>query len=228
MYQRLCPPLRVLLLDPQPIVLHGLAGLFASEPDIEVVGMATSLEELMPLARATRPDVLIAEIRHTDGDLFDRLSHLLALSRETKVIVFTFDADRVSVQRAMRFKISGYILKRSEPEAILDAVRAARRGGVFIDPALLGRNHAEIRPEGEDLATEERLSEREEVTLRLTAYGYSIKEIARELGVSPKSIETYKARASAKLGLASRSSIVRYALVSGWLTGERSQVSSAA
>lgn len=227
MYQRLCPRLKVLILDAQPIVLRGLEGLFASQADIEIVGTATSIDEMMSLARCKKPDVLIADIHHTDGDLFDRLGHLFSLLRELKIVIFTFNADRVSLQRAMRFNISGYVLKQSEPTAVVNAVRAVRRGGVCIDPTLLGRAVVERRPDPHELATSDHLSEREEATLRLTAYGYSLKEIARELGVSSKSIETYKARGTAKLGLASRSSIVRYALVSGWLTGDGEQMSAA-
>lgn len=225
MYQNLPYKTTIALLDDQPIVLHGLIGILEKETDLEICGSAASIGHLLPLVRDTRPDILIADISLSDGDLFESLPKIFTFSRETKVIVFTFHSDRSYLQRAMQFNISGFILKQSEPSALLQAIRAVRRGGVYIDPALLGRAITERRHAAEGLGSEERLSERESDTLRLTAYGYSIKEIARELGVSPKSIETYKARASAKLGLATRSSIVRYALVNGWLTGESEAIS---
>jgi len=115
------------------------------------------------------------------------------------------------------------VLKRSAPEELVRAVRAVAAGGTYIDPSIAGavvEGYLGASSEVEDLP-HDTLSDRERTVLVRVSTGFSNKEIAAELGLSVKTIETYKARAAEKLGLKTRVDIVRYAARQGWLEGPR-------
>ncbi len=218
-------PMRLLIMDRQPIVVRGLTEALRNEVDFHICGVATSIAQASRLIQSERPDIALSEIAFADGNLLNSIEAFQALRPGLQFMIFTSHSDCAYLQRAMRLNVSGFVLKSSDAEAVLHALHAARKGGLYVDPAILGEAVGKQpgRPETLQAALSgvvDRPSDREVETLRLVAFGYSIKEIARELGVSPKSIETYKARATHKLGLASRASIVRYAVASGWFDDE--------
>jgi DNA-binding NarL/FixJ family response regulator len=112
----------------------------------------------------------------------------------------------------------GYALKRSACDELVRAVRIVAKGGTYIDPSLaghlIGSGQRRISPTGVPTAS---LSEREAEVIRLIAHGHTSREMAQALGLSPRTLETYKARAMSKLNLRTRAELIRYALRSGWL-----------
>lgn len=218
-------PVRVLIMDREPIVVRGLAEAFRNETNIRICGVATSIAQATQIIQTERPDIVLSEISFADGNLFSSIEPFQALRPGLRFIIFTSHADPAYLQRAIRCNASAFVLKSSDVESILHALRASQNGGVYVDPVILGKAIGKQTRLPETLETAlsgitSRPSDRELDTLKLIAFGYSIKEIARKLGVSPKSIETYKARANQKLGLVSRASIVRYAVASGWFDDE--------
>jgi DNA-binding NarL/FixJ family response regulator len=134
----------------------------------------------------------------------------------TKVLVLTAQEDRAYVQQLLSAGARGYVLKRSAADELIRAIRTVHAGGVYIDPAIAEKILAH-RSSAEPAATGITLSEREEEVLKLAAQGWTNRESAEKLGISVKTVETYKARAAEKLDLRTRAEIVRFGKSRGWL-----------
>jgi len=212
-------PIRVILADDHPVVLAGVKALLKISPEFEVIGEALSGHAALELICRARPDVAVIDISMPDLNGLELAERLAATCPEVKLLALTFHEDRTYVQRLLHLGVRGYILKRSAAEDLAQAVRAIVAGGVYLDPsvaekALANSSHQAAGAEG--AVGGEELSPREEDVLKLTAQGYTNKEIAARLQVSVKSIETYKARATTKLNLRTRAEIVRYAFSQNW------------
>jgi len=137
-----------------------------------------------------------------------------------RVVILTFYEDRAYVRQALQTGVRGYVLKRSAAENLIPAIRSVLAGGLYVDPGVAERIF-EVTPArtvgSAPIGSALDLSSREAEVLKLLALGHSNKEIATELDVSVKSVETYKSRGAEKLGLKTRAEIVRYASAQGWL-----------
>jgi len=142
----------------------------------------------------------------------------------TRMLALTRHADPGYLRRMLQAGVQGYVLKRTAGDVLLSAIRTVARGGSHIDSTLAGslmtRNVARREPVRDAAARHVVLSEREEQVLRLIAWGKSNKEVALQLGLSVKTAEFYKASGLTKMGLRSRTDIVRHALAEGWLDTE--------
>ena len=139
---------------------------------------------------------------------------------DVKVIALTAHDDRAHLTRLLQAGAAGYVLKRGAADELVRAIRTVAGGATYVDPTLAGallRKAADPVRDGSAAAADP-LSDREEEVLRRIAWGESNKEIAERLGISTKTVETYKARISGKLGLSSRTEMVRYAVHRGWLS----------
>lgn len=212
-------PIHVVLADDHPVVLAGVKALLQSSPEFEVIGEAVSGQMALELICQCRPDVAVIDISMPDLSGLELAERLAQTCPEVKLLALTVHEDRAYVQRLLQLGVRGYLLKRSAAENLAQAIRAVMAGGVYLDPsvaekALASNSH---QPTGSDGASNgEELSPREQDVLKLTAQGYTNKEIAARLEVSVKSVETYKARATAKLKLRTRAEIVRYVLSQDW------------
>jgi DNA-binding NarL/FixJ family response regulator len=135
------------------------------------------------------------------------------------VIMLTSHEDRSYLNQALEAGVRGYVLKKSTADCLIDAIRGVLVGGLYVDPAIAGRMFDASRGKVRRSSTgAPSLTQRETEVLRLVAVGLTNKEIAHQLALSAKSVETYKARGAAKLGVKTRRDIVRYASAQGWLT----------
>ncbi|MEE7505973.1 response regulator transcription factor [Methylobacterium sp. C33D] len=212
--------IRVALADDHPIVLAGIRTLLNADPEIELVGEATSGSDALPMIHAADPDVAVVDVSMPGLNGLELTERVAGSCPRTRVLVLTVHEDAAYVQPLLRAGARGYLLKRSAAEDLLRAVRAVAAGGIYLDPSVA--SHAMGHPGAPTQAAEaepsaEALSPREADVLRLIAQGFSNKEIARRFDLSVKSIETYKARAAEKLGLRTRAEIIRYAAAHGWL-----------
>lgn len=211
---------RIILADDHPIVLSGLRNLITAQSDFELVGDASSGMAALRLVRETRPDVAVVDISmpELNGILLAR-----RLSDEmpgVRVMVLTLHEDRAYLKQALDAGVRGYVLKRSAAENLIHAIRAVMVGGLYVDPAIANRVFDAVPQRGARQPGNINipdLTERETEVLKLVALGFTSKEIARRLDVGVKSVETYKARGTEKLGLKSRAELVRYAAAQGWL-----------
>lgn len=213
-------PTRIVLADDHPIVLAGLRNLITAQRDFELVGDASSGTAALRLIREKRPDVAVVDISmpELNGILLAR--RLADELPSVRVMVLTFHEDRAYLKQALDAGARGYVLKRSAAENLIHAIRAVMTGGLYVDPTIANRVFDATPQRGPREPGSIRMSElteRETEVLKLVALGFTSKEISRRLDVGVKSVETYKARGSEKLGLRTRAQLVRYAAAQGWL-----------
>ncbi len=211
--------IRVVLADDHPIVREGLRQLVNAQPDMRVVGEAGDGAEACRVARELQPDVLVMDLSMPVLDGAQATEQVRRDCPNVRVLALTVHEERLYLTQLLRAGASGFVLKRAAGSELVRAVRTVAARAIYIDPAIAGRlvdGYLESSPvEGEQLR--QALSERERDVLVRIATGFSNKEIAAELGLSVKTVESYKARATEKLGLKTRVDIVRYAAKRGWL-----------
>lgn len=209
--------IRVALADDHPIVLAGIKALLQAAPEIDIVGEASDGAEALRLFCEAEPDVAVLDISMPGLNGLEVARRLSRECPDVRLLALTVHEDRAYVQPLLEAGAQGYLLKRSAAEDLVRAIRAIAAGGTYLDPAVAGQAIADLtqRATG-STSSRETLSDRETEVLRLTAQGFSNKDIAGRLDVSLKTVETYKARASEKLGLRTRTDIVRYGVAQGW------------
>jgi len=211
---------RIVLADDHPIVLDGLRNLIRAEQDFELVGEAASGLSALKIIREQRPDVAVLDISMPELNGIVLCRRLAGEMPALRLLVLTLHEDRAYLNQALEAGVRGYVLKRSAVENLVQAIRAVVVGGLYIDPAIVGRVF-ESKQVNKRLAARKgvapALTDREADVLKMAALGFTNKEIASRLDVGVKSIETYKARGLEKLGLKTRAELVRYASGQGWL-----------
>lgn len=211
--------IRVVLTDDHELVRTGLRALIDSSPDLEVVGEADNGHDAIARVQELQPDVVVMDLSMPGLDGASATERIVRECPNVRVIALTAHEDRAHLTRLLQAGASGYLLKRGAADEMVRAIRTVASGGTYVDPVLAGtllrRSVQPFRAPPE--TPSEPLSEREEAVLRRVAWGESNKEIAASLGISTKTVETYRARIADKLGLRSRTDIVRFALQKGWL-----------
>jgi DNA-binding NarL/FixJ family response regulator len=216
--------IRVLLADDHQIVRDGLKLLINNHPEMQVVGEAANGKEVLQQARQLKPDVVVMDLSMPELNGLQATQRLVSELPQVRVVALTGHEDESYLNQLCKAGASGYLLKRSAGEELIHALGSVARGGVYFDPGLAAKALARQMKSAtlpRDSAAAD-LSEREKEVLSLLAWGYSNKEIADQLKLSIKTVETYKARVSEKLQLRTRTEMVRYALRQGWLSEERS------
>lgn len=208
---------RLLLVDDHPVMRAGVRSLLVSEPDLELVGEAEDGLSAVRLTNELKPHVVLMDVSlpHLSG--VEATRQIAALSPRSKVLGLSAHEDPAFARSLMSAGASGYALKRSACDELVRAIRSVAAGGIYIDPALasaLESNDVAASDIGLPSAS---LSEREAEVIRMISRGHTSKEMAEKLGISPRTLETYKARAMSKLGLRTRADLIRYALRAGWL-----------
>jgi DNA-binding NarL/FixJ family response regulator len=212
--------IRILITEDHKTVRQGLKMIVAAETDMEVVGEAGNGQEAIALAQELKPDVVIMDISMPGLNGIEATTELKKIAPFIKILTMTRHTDRAYIRKLMQAGVSGYVLKQSESEELLRAIRKIAAGENYLDPAitemvfdLCAPKQNKQRGEIESIP----LSERESEVLRLISRGYSNKEIAVRLKTSVKTIETQKASALRKLNISGRNEIVDYAILQGWL-----------
>jgi DNA-binding NarL/FixJ family response regulator len=202
---------RVALCDDHAVVRSGLRRILSDEPDLVVVGEAANADEAVALAATTRPDVFVMDIGLPGVSGIEAARRVIDASPSTAVLVLTVHDDVAYLRKAFEAGARGYLVKDAADVELVLAVRRLATGDEYVHPrlgaALLGTDAAGVRasgPGGE-------LSERELAVLRLIALGYTNAEIATELFVSVRTVESHRAHVQQKLGLKGRADLVRFA-----------------
>lgn len=209
--------LRVVLADDHEVVRAGVRALVDAQPDMRVVGEARDGAEAVRRACELVPDVLVMDV---GMPVLDGAQAAERIAREcplVRVLALTMHEDRAHLARLIQAGAAGYVLKRAAADELVRAIRAVASGSTYVDPVLAGRVLRSAAGAAHSPGPGDALSDREEEVLRRIAWGQSNKQIAGELGISTKTVETYKARIAEKLGLRGRTEMVRYAVQRGWL-----------
>lgn len=212
---------RVLLADDHAVLREGLSALIERQEDMEVVAQARDGLEAVELCVDRRPDVAVIDLSMPRMSGLAAIEEIRQRSPETRVVVLTMHDNARHLRSALDAGAVGYLVKELVSREILEAIRAAHAGQVFVRMHLANETPPLERDEpGRPAAAEAQvaLSQRERQVLRLIARGYTHQEIADALSVGKKSVDSYRARLQQKLGLSRRSDIVRYALASGDLS----------
>jgi len=194
--------------------------LLEAEPDICVVGEAENGAAALEGARQSTPDVLLLDITMPEVGGLEVVRRIREVSPTTRVLILTMHDDEGYLREALAAGGSGYVLKRAADVELLSAIRAVYRGGTYLHHAharALAGSAPDLRQGASAAAAAPRLSRRETEVLQLIALGHTNRQVAERLYLSVKTVETYRARVMAKLGLRNRVELVNYVLQHGLL-----------
>ena len=206
--------IRVLIADDHAVVAEGLKSLIEAQSDMEVVAIAADGREAVRRTEELQPDVLLMDLSMPELNGADATRVILEQDPARKVIVLSMYADHEYVRRALKAGALGYVVKRSAAKDVVEAIRAVQAGQRYISPSVADA----VIEEGGKAGKEDRLarlSTREREVLQLLAEGRTGSEIAQRLSLSPKTVETYRARLVEKLGIRDVAGLVRFAIQRG-------------
>ncbi len=212
-------PISVLLVEDHQIVRQGLRLLIEAHPNLKVIGEVSNGKDAIAAILESNPDVVVFDISMPEMNGIEMVKELRRLQNNCRLLALTANSDRAYLTALIQLGISGYLLKRSAANELIEAIHKVASNGNFLDPGI-------VREMGEGVFSPKRfsattvgsaISVREEEVIKLIARGLSNKEVAAKLDISVKTIETHKARAMAKLQLHSRSELLRFAVANRWL-----------
>ena len=209
--------LKLILVDDHPILRAGLKALLSAQSDFSVIAEADTGAAALELTERLNPDLILMDVS-LPGMSGAEATRLVKRARpKLPVLALSVHEELTFVRLLLDAGANGYVLKRSACDELVRAVRAVAAGGAYIDPSLAGQLlRSSARPSSRPGPLSS-LSERETEVVRLLAQGMTMKEVAHQLTLSPRTLETYRARAMEKLDLKTRADLVRYAFRSGWL-----------
>lgn len=209
-------PIRVMLVDDHTLVRAGFKSVLHACTDVMVVGEASGGLEAVSAAARLKPEVVVMDLDMPNGDGLTATRMLHESSPDSRVLIVTMYTERERLLPLLNAGARGYLSKAAVERELADAIRVVAAGDVYVRPAIaqqLASSTAEPPPQRVDaIARLERLSGREQSVVRLIAEGYNGPEIGRQLGITAKTVDTYKQRIEEKLGLSHRSEYVRFAL----------------
>lgn len=209
---------RILIADDHAVLRSGLRLLLGSSGEFEVVGEASSGLETLTLAEQLQPDLILLDLSMPALGGLDALPTLRKIAPNSRILILTMHDDPQYLRQALKQGANGYILKKAADSDLFSAIRAVLRGEMYVHSSMTRALLEEMLPKaqmGEDQNLWASLSEREREVLKRVALGYTNAEIAEQLNLSPKTVETYRARGMEKLGLRTRAALVKFALQEG-------------
>lgn len=201
------PPISLVLADDHVVVRHGLRLLLDRVPEFEVVAESGDAREALAAVEAGGVDVVLLDL-NMPGEPLEALAEIARSSPQVAVVVLTMEQDPSFARRALEAGARGYVLKRGAEEDLVDAIHAVAAGGTHVS----GEVRAALERQDREQPPENELTPRETEVLRLISRGHTSAEIAHELSLSVRTVETHRTRIQQRLGLSSRPDLVRYAL----------------
>lgn len=211
-------PIRVLLVEDHAIVRQGVRMLLDGQPDMEVVGEADEGGKALALVAQMEPDVVLMDLAMPGINGLEATAEIKRRWPGVQVVALTVHDNDEYFFQMIRAGAAGYVLKGADPSELLEAIRTAHRGEVFLHPPLttkLVRDYLRRVRLGEVSDSYDDLSERERQVLRLIGEGQTTQEIAETLGITPSTVQTHRAHIMQKLNLHRRSELIRYAVRRG-------------
>jgi two-component system response regulator NreC len=207
--------IRLVIADDHAVVRSGLRLLLDAEPDFEVVAEAGDVDTARRYVRGHHPTVLVLDLNMPGGSSLQAIPAIREESPDTQIVVLTMQEEPTFARQALAAGASGYVLKEAADTELVEAVRRAAANEIYLNPTLGARIAREPPPGPPD-----DLSEREVEVLRLIALGHTNGEIASQLYLSIRTVETHRAHIQQKLRVSSRAELVRYALQRGLVSAD--------
>jgi DNA-binding NarL/FixJ family response regulator len=208
-------PLRVFIVDDHPIVRKGLTELINGEPDMTVCGESDSPGVAFELIRIEHPDVAVVDLSLGMENGLRLVKQLDASPPAVRILILSMHEETLHAERALAAGAKGYIMKHEAMHSLIAAIKCVASGKTYVSPQMSERIVARVTGRGttkDEAATFERLTDREREVLTLMGRGLGTREIAQQLGLSTKTVETYQARIKEKLGLANGHELMRAAV----------------
>jgi DNA-binding NarL/FixJ family response regulator len=206
-------PIKVLIVDDHPVVREGVAMRIALEPDLEVCGEAEDVPSALALLASTQPSLAIIDISLKKGNGLDLIDCIKERYPATRILVWSMYSEKLYAERALRAGAAGYLHKGRATSQLLDAIRAVLAGKVYVSEELANELlHRVVGGKKVDRSPIELLSNRELEAFELMGQGQTTEKIAVLMHVSPKTVETYRARIKEKLGLSNITELVQRAV----------------
>jgi two-component system response regulator NreC len=199
----------VVIADDHTVVRQGLRLLIDNEDGLQVVAEAGTVPDAERLTRAHRPTVVVLDLNMPGGSSLEAIPRLREQAPDTAIVVLTMQDDPAFARQALQAGALGFVLKEAADEELLEAIRLAAKGDTYLNPRLGARMAA--TPD-EPSGPPDDLSDRELEVLRLIALGHTNSEIADQLFLSTRTVETHRAHIQQKIRRSSRAELVRYAL----------------
>jgi two-component system response regulator NreC len=213
-------PTRILIADDHGVIRAGLRALLSGLPEIEVVGEAIDGRDTLKKAMELKPNIVIMDLSMPEMGGLEATSQLAQITPDIRVLILTVHEDESLLKEVIRAGAAGYIIKRAVEDELIHAIRVVARGDMYVHPSLtraLFSNTTSSSKESKTSFEIETLTSREIEVLRLLAKGHTNRQIAEQLGISPRTAEGHRANLSGKLGLRSRVELVEYAQQHGLL-----------
>lgn len=199
------PPIRILLVDDHPMVREGLVARLQAVPRFEVVGEAGDRAEALAVLARTRPDVVLMDVGLKDVNGIALGAEMLAAQPAVRLLMFSMYDNPEYVQRALQAGARGYVLKDAPASDIVSAIQTVAEGGTYLSPAVAGRLFRGQAPRPV-------LTPREAEILAALGRGHSSKQIARDLDLSVRTVETHRQSIKRKLGIEGQAELIKYAV----------------
>lgn len=207
--------MRVLIVDDHPVTRDGLRTALSVSPEIDLVGEASTGEQAVDMVAELSPDVVFMDVRMPGMGGIEATRAIRAAGSSAKVILFTVDESRAAISEAIQAGVSGYLLKESTPDELVNAARLALDGKAIIHPKITAAFIEEMQAPLEQAESEAQLSKREAEILQMVAYGASTRKVAEDLGISPHTVKTHLERIFEKFGASDRAQAVAIAIRRG-------------
>lgn len=206
--------IRVFIADDHPIVRQGLRRIVEEDAGLTISGEAGDADSLLSGMDRTAADVVLLDVSMPGSPFLDTLRAIRERHPTVRVLVLSVHPEDQWAVRALRAGASGYLTKDHSPDQLLEAIRRVYRGGKYVSPTLAEQLASQLDSDVQK-APHETLSDREFEVMRRLGSGLTVSDIATELGVSPKTVSTYRSRILEKMGVASNADLVRYAAKHG-------------
>jgi two-component system, NarL family, response regulator NreC len=207
----------ILLVDDHKVLRDGLRALLESEPDLKVVAEAGNGRDAVRLAQECQPDIIVMDLGLPDISGLETIRLIREQDIKSRIVVLSMYIRREFVRPAIEAGCDGYVPKSSTHTSLLEAIRVVLTGERYLHPKAATALVESVTAKETEADLYQQLSEREQDVLRLTALGFSSREIGEKLIISSKTVETYRQRAMEKLHLNHRSDLVKFALKAGIL-----------
>jgi DNA-binding NarL/FixJ family response regulator len=214
------PPLRVLIVDDHALVRRGLAELIDQQADLEVCGEAEDISEALDIIEREQPDFAVVDISLKDGSGLELIKQVKARYPDVRMLALSMHDEKLFAERALRAGAEGYLNKQEPAEKVIEAIRAVLDGRVYLSDEMADRVLHRLVDKDESVGESlvDTLSDRELEVLELIGRGLTTRQIANELHLSRKTIDTYRDHLKSKLQLKTANELVRYAVA--WTLGQ--------